>query len=355
MPRPGSTGRFGPSRVAGIDIARGLAVLGMFSAHALPRADDAELLVDGRSSILFAILAGISLGIMTGGQRPSEPGGRADRVLGIVWRSIVLLMLGLLLSTAPSGVLVILDYYGIMFLLMVPLLFFPRWVLALLALILAVAAPAMAEAAEESTGLTLPLPDVLDGYLLTGSYPALVWLPFLLAGLIAARSDLGRLATQGWMTGGGALAAVAGYGAASVLPGVTAEAHSGSTAEIVGTGGFAVAIVGVLLFLTSPERTGFGEVVRLVLWPIGAIGSMALTVYTLQILALAVFVQLKDDGGEVIQYPGWPLLIGMTISCLLFACCWRWFLGKGPLERMLGLVNRRHPPGERGAHNHSPA
>ena len=63
----------GPQRIAGVDLARGLAVIGMIAAHVLWIEDfdfaDAATwvaVVDGRSSILFATLAGVSIGLVTG-------------------------------------------------------------------------------------------------------------------------------------------------------------------------------------------------------------------------------------------------------------------------------------------------
>jgi len=315
----------------------------MFAAHAIPRPDDSELLVDGRPSILFATLAGVSLGIMTGSERPVERGRRGDRVVGVLVRALIIFVLGVTLGALDSEVAVIVDFYAIMFLLMTPLLFLPRWALAVLAGLIAVAAPALAAVAHEADRDVPALIEAAQYYLLNGNYPALVWLPFLLLGLISARSDLRRARTQLWMMAGGAAAAVLGYGAAALLPGVSAEAHSGSTAEIVASGGFAVATIGALLWLTAPERAGFGVVVRGVTGPIGASGSMPLTIYTLQILLLAVFVELRDSTDGAIEYPGWPLLIGMTITALLFASLWRHFLGKGPLERALAAAANRSP------------
>lgn len=71
----------GGARLAGVDLARGLAVLGMFAAHLLWITDPFDwgtpgtwiALVDGRSSILFATLAGVSIGLVTGGRVPLPP------------------------------------------------------------------------------------------------------------------------------------------------------------------------------------------------------------------------------------------------------------------------------------------
>jgi len=324
-------------RIVGLDVARGLAILGMFVAHAVPRDGGTELLVDGRSSVLFATLAGASLGIMTGAERPIPGNRRLDRSLSVVLRAIVLFLLGLVLVSLDSGVAIILDYYGIMFLLLVPLLFLPRWALAGLALVFAFVAPGLAIAAEESDAG--PVAAVFAEYLLTGYYPALVWLPYLIVGLIAARSDLRNPRTQGAMIAGGTMLAVLGYGAALVLPGVSAEAHSDSTAEVFGSGGVAVAVIGMLVRLTAGDRT-IGRAARTVFWPIAAAGSMALTLYTMQIVTLASVTVLSNDSGGAIAYPGWPLLIGLIVGALFFASAWRTMYGVGPLERLVTRLSR---------------
>jgi uncharacterized membrane protein YeiB len=332
-------------RIVGVDAARGLAVLGMFVAHAIPRASDAELFADGRSSILFATLAGVSLGIMTGADRPLRRGARGDRMVSIILRALILFLLGIGLSTLGSGIAIILDFYAIMFLLLLPMLFLPRWGLGVVAVILLILAPALASGIDEANPTTNPLLHLSQYYLLLGRYPVLIWLPFLLAGLICARSGLERTRTQVWMMAGGLFSAMLGYGGAEVLPGVTSAAHSGSTAEVVGSGGLAIAIIGALLWLMSPRRAGLESAARTILWPVAAAGSMALTVYTAQVLTLAVFAVLRDDTGGFVEYPGWPLLIGMTLVSLVSASLWRHFLGRGPLERVLTILTRSPRPG----------
>lgn len=314
-------------RIVAVDAARGLAILGMFIAHTYPRVGDEELLVDGRSSVLFATLAGISLGILTGGTR-SETSRRGQARRGVAIRALALFVLGIGLTLLPSNIAVILDYYGIMFLLMIPALYLPRAALAIAAAVITVVAPLAAEwvsIAFAADGWT----SVVSQYLLTGTYPALVWLPFLLVGLLCCRSDLTRATTQYRMIIGGVAAMVLGYGIAEAVPGVTAAAHSGSTAEIVGSGGFAIALIGILLWLERFRAS------RIALHPLAAAGSMPLTIYTLQVLLLAALVAFTGTATWLPDYPGFLLMFILIIASLLFGEAWRTFLGAGPLERML--------------------
>ncbi|MGO4691936.1 hypothetical protein [Glaciibacter sp. 2TAF33] len=329
--------RSGGGRIIGVDVARGLAIIGMFVAHTIPRPDESELLVDGRSSVLFATLAGVSLGLMSGAGSPLARGNRAAFVLGVVVRAVCLFLLGGILASLNSGVVVILDYYAFMFLMLVPALFLPRWAMALLAVALAVAAPALAAGVGEADADAAPAQHLLQYYLLDGTYPALVWMPFLLTGLAAARSGLTRGRTQVFMMVAGTAAAIVGYGAARAVPGITAEAHSSTTAEVFGSGGVAIAVIGALLWATSMRRGAAGRAALAVAWPVGALGAMALTVYTVQIISLAIVVAV-DEGGGAIEYPGWPLLIWLTLASLVLAAAWRWWFGSGPLERLFSFL-----------------
>ena len=64
-------------RIEGVDAARGIALIGMFVAHVAPAVasvDAAELiaLADERPRLLFALTAGIGLGLLSGGVRPAD-------------------------------------------------------------------------------------------------------------------------------------------------------------------------------------------------------------------------------------------------------------------------------------------
>ncbi len=58
------------------------------------------------------------------------------------------------------------------------------------------------------------------------------------------------------------------------------DPHSGGTAEILGSGGFALTIIALCLLLSRP--------LRWVLLPLGALGSMPLTAYSAHVLSIMV-------------------------------------------------------------------
>ena len=345
-------------RLVGVDVARGLAVIGMFAAHLWPRLELDERVFDGRSAILFATLAGVSLGLMSGGTRPTPPGRRGRVVGGIAIRAGLLVVLGLALQAWNPYLLVILPYYGVMFVLALSVLFASRAVLLGVAALLTVLAPWLASTVSVDAYGDTELSGVgglATQALLVGAYPALVWTPFLLVGLAAARSDLTRTRTQVTLLVAGTLAAVVGYSArflpgASSVPWFDPADHEGMPAEIVGSGGVAAAVLGLLLLVTSTRRAGptDGErtggaaaVVRVVLRPLAATGAQPLTVYTAHVLLTAplfTVYRLSDPGAGY----GLPLgnLVAAVVVTLAYATLWQRFVGRGPLERAVGALSR---------------
>jgi uncharacterized membrane protein YeiB len=169
-----------------------------------------------------------------------------------------------------------------------------------------------------------------------------IWLAFPLAGLICARTGLEHRRTQVLMIAGGAFAALIGYGAAAVLPGVDAAAHSGTVAEVVGSGGLAIAVIGAATLAGDlPGRAGRG--IRFVLFPVAAAGSMVLTLYTAQAIALAIARNAVRGDSEYWFYPDATLAV-LIVAALLVGTLWRLFLGAGPLERLLRVLTALPDP-----------
>lgn len=258
----------GPDRVTGVDLARGLAVLGMFAAHLLWIQEpfswtDPEswiAVADGRSSILFATLAGVSIGLISGGPVPVTGDDRRVVRKRIVVRAALLWVLGVLLILTGVPVYVILPAYALLFLLSLPLLPLSARTLLILAGVLAVVMPVIQVALDD-----LPLWQTPSGGILSlvvgWHYPFTTWIAFLVAGLGVARAGITRLAVQLRMVASGAALAILAYGldAAALdgreeTPGYfdalwTAEPHSSGVLEVVGSGGFAVAVAGGCLIL----------------------------------------------------------------------------------------------------------
>ena len=376
-------------RLAGIDAARGLALIGMISIHILP-AWDPETgsptvqweLFAGRAAALFALLAGVGLAFSSGGRTPHR--GRAmtaDRV-GLLVRAVLITSLGLLVNQvmpADPPAYDILVYYGMFFLLAIPFLHLPARVLFPLAGATAVAGPVLMQAlrdvlpAMETYNPTVAdvLADpgtVLSQVLLTGTYPALPYLAYLLAGLAIGRLNLRSVRTQTRLLVVGLVLAAGAYlvywvlvlhaggydqlmsatpwlsedrideiivwGPDPVLPSTTwwwlmiPGPHTNTPVAVLYDMGSGAAVLG--FFLLVARRAGTW------LLPLSAMGSMTLTLYSAHLLALAAMLHY-----EVPLL--WFLIHGGVAA--LFAVAWYRSFGRGPLERVVtGAVRAARRP-----------
>ncbi|WP_194420004.1 heparan-alpha-glucosaminide N-acetyltransferase domain-containing protein [Microbacterium abyssi] len=342
----------GPDRIAGVDLARGLAIIGMFAAHLLVTADRFAwddpttwtALVDGRSSILFATLAGVSIGLVTGARSPLQ----GERMAIVRWRlalrAAMLLVLGILLIITGVPVYVILPAYAILFLLALPFTGMPArtvlWAAAALALIMPLLQPLLNALPVWQS----PYSGEIDAFI-GWHYPFTVWIAFVLAGLGIARAGITRETVQVRMLVAGSALAVIGYGLAE-LPAApadgywrsvwSAEPHSSGLLEVIGSGGFVIAVLAACLLLC---RLG---VLKAIVLPLRATGAMPLTAYTAQLVIWAIVAGVTlgdttDLSGFRALDPFWPLTIGVLVGCT----AWALLIGRGPLEWVMDRTAKR--------------
>jgi uncharacterized membrane protein YeiB len=360
-PPPGRTpearGPQRPGRVIGLDVARALAVFGMLGAHVggVPAdvvASPSSWLgaVHGRSSVLFAVLAGVSLALLTG--RTVAPAGK-DLVRArtrVLVRAAWVFGIGVALEALGTDIDVILGVYGVLFVLALPFLrWSPRRLLVAAAVLAVLTPPAalLATVWAQAAGLEQS-PIVL--LLLNGPYPALIWWTFILVGMAVGRCDLGSPQVRARLLAAGGTLTVLGYGAgwtttrwwgqaASTQAWVDgdidartwslawlsgAAPHSGTTSEIVGSVG--VALVAITACLVVAERLPRAT------FPLVAVGAMALTAYTGHVLVPTV-LDWDVEGGAT-----WLAFIAVMV---VLSTGWRLTLGQGPLERLLSTTSRR--------------
>ena len=341
-----------PRRVDGVDAARGLALIGMFVAHVAPAAatlEAAEFLAiaEERPRLLFALTAGIGLGFLTGGIRPIAE-GRGELRRQIAIRAVILIALGLLIwITLNPLVFIILDVYGVAFLLMLPLLFIPPRVALVLGIGLLAVTPALSEmgARTDFVEAVRETPfRFLSDWVVGGAYPVIIWVPVMLIGLALARMDLESPKTIG-------LTAVVGTAAASVFlpiaaqlppPEVMSEAEWSvplrASIEALGNVGVSALVVAAMLTLTALARPAVRRVAGTVLSPVIAMGSMPLSIYTIHLVVIAMAI--REENG-VVTDDSWPLLIGLVAGSMIFALVWRRYVGRGPLELLLRWASGR--------------
>ncbi|MGW1505017.1 DUF418 domain-containing protein [Streptomyces mirabilis] len=375
-------------RLIGVDLARGLAVFGMYAAHVGPDPSEGGStgffmeLAHGRASALFALLAGFSIVLITGRRTPKT--GRAGRqaVAKVVIRALILLVLGTALTLTGTPVEVILAFYGLYFLLVLPLYRLGARPLAVIAVSGALILPQILYVVQQALnpgggdgggpGGVWAWPADADGIvslLFTGGYPALAWIPFVVAGMAVARLDLASAVVRTRLAITGVSLAVLGYGgsflALHLVPGaasalrasgwgeggsvmsawwsdtagyptgttpawlLAASPHSETTLSVVANTGVAIAVLAACLAATDTLPR-----FRRLAAPVVAVGTMSLTAYVFHIVAIRAL--------GIEELPGSPLhvLLGFLVAVTVFAALWSRHFARGPLEWLLGRATR---------------
>jgi hypothetical protein len=356
-------------RLVGLDVARCLALLGMVATHVLDaRTPDGELataqwLAGGRASALFAVLAGVSLALMT--REPLHGRPLALRSLGIAGRAVLIALLGLLLGGLDSGVAVILTYYGVLFLLGLPFTLLRVRTLVLLTGGWVVVAPVVSHLVrphlpergfESPTFAQLADPGQLASeLLLTGYYPVVPWLAYLLAGLVLGRLDLRDPSLLGALALGGLATAVLATRISGTLvdPAVASEnatgmfgttpadgdwdwllvvaPHSATPFDLAQTIGSAVLVIALCLLV---ERL-LPRAATMVLGVVLGAGAATLTLYSLHVVMLTPQVWPEEEPSAYVSH----VVVLLTLGAVL-----RLQRRRGPLEALVGLPVRLGRP-----------
>ncbi|GGR18833.1 membrane protein [Streptomyces aurantiogriseus] len=381
-----------------MDLARALAVFGMYVVHIGPPLSATtgvgswiRYISDGHSSVLFATLAGFSLMLLAGRREPKTgQAGRQARAR-IAIRAVILLALGTVMAMEYGGV-IILGFYGVYFLLALPLVQLSARTLAIIAAAFALVTPQLAfvltslltPSVQQSINTYDPLRHLSEvgalDLLLTGFYPALTWMSFVIAGMALGRLDLScgtilkRLAALGatltaaaygmslLLAGKGALRSLAEDGPSSGGSGsmptgsgsmptgsgsmpadagsfpdmpasflLKAGPHSGTTFDIIGSVGIAIlVIVGATVAMDRLPR------LRRLAKPVIAVGTMSLTAYVGHFVAQSL---LSTPAGTGTQQ-SWLPLIMYVLGAILFAAIWSRFFRRGPLEYLLNAATK---------------
>ena len=387
-------------RLAGIDAARGLALLGMMATHLLPTFERTAALTptwvgltfSGRAAALFAVLAGIGLALSTGKERPLAGDQLWAARRGIALRALVIAVVGLFLGGLEVNIAVILVHYALLFLCVLPFLGMSLKRLCLMAgtwilispLVAFMLRPWLLEATPplklghnprwEDLGTPAQL---LGDLLFTGYYPVFQWLSYLLVGLVIGRLALTKAAVPVLLLAIGTGVAVVAkwfgivlmndwggkdalqelirdpsYPLDSVLQvnltGVqqtgswwwlaSSAPHSGTTLDLLHTSAVAAAAVGACLLLGR-----LGEWLALdVLLPLRGAGAMTLSLYTAHVWVIAAMYRQPSpqgwtEDGMYFAHAATAVLLGTLFAML------KW---RGPLEWVAHAANQvgRHQP-----------
>lgn len=383
------------ARLVGIDFARFLAIVGMMCAHLLPQPGMpghqawVSSLVDGNASTLFAVIGGISVILAT--RRYLEAGAYAAAAWAMAVRGVLVIVLGATLAMLPVSVVIVLVYFGVAMLCTIPFLRMPvRWLLVSAALI-ALVGPFVTTAIRGSLDVTseaggLPWTELADPALavravfVTGTYPVITWLVYLLVGMALARLLLSarrdeqserRFILRSGLTG--LVLTVVSLGASRLIfelwgrAAVTATTPGIDPAlleEMVGESGYGAPVSADWWWLlgSAPHTGTLFDVLRgigvallvialmlafarwaprwllTVLRPVSAAGAAPLTIYTVHVLGVAIttsIVMLLDPVSFTELpwwYLGWQILALHVAVVLVIGAVLAVFGTRGPLE-----------------------
>ena len=379
-----------PSRIMGVDLARGVAIVGMMAIHILPAESGNSqslswTLFAGRSAALFALVAGISISFMTGGVKRPEPGRSFTlAVVPMLGRAAIITLIGLLLGEVTQSIAVILAYYGIMFVAMVPMVRRKPRTLVIAAAATAVIGPILLFLTQQvapsyslqdpSMTELLTHPELLALDLgVTGSYPVVIFLTYMIAGLAVGRLMTVRkprfalrltvggltLSVVAWFFSDFLLNLIGGpAGLAARTPSmsprqvrdaliwgndgglptdtwwwlVTRVPHTSTPLDELTTLGAAMFVLGLCLMLA---RT---RILPRLSWLVAA-GSMPLSIYATHVVITEVLM----------GHMSLTVMLVLQLAILLpLAAFWQRRFGQGPLEkpmasaaRSLGRATRR--------------
>lgn len=358
-------------RYVGIDLARFIAIAGMMAAHLLaplamfPGVSDSDrelamgtsLISNGAPAALFAVLGGVSIVFAT---RKQLSGGLVGKAMAsVAVRGVVLIVLGVLLGFVDNNIIVILAYYGVAMILVAPLIKAKSWVLASLAAVLGLGFGWLNITLRRSLEVHMEGPHINVGFItsdplgtlraifVTGEYPAITWVTYLLVGMLigraltsaTARGALGRTAAKLAVIGGAVfvvsqlvsnwllgklidfgviepqasqqmshteilqaaqtqLLQIGGGGAPPsphIVSQLLAVPHSGSIMDLARTIALSALVIGLLVWLCDRERpqasasvaTSPGLGARL-LDTVRAAGAAPLTIYTTHIVVSGI-------------------------------------------------------------------
>ena len=332
------------------DVLRGVAILAMLIAHAQPfltAVPGSMRFVGGNisdlASPLFALVMGISAQIVL--QRTPR-GRRGVMLVQQFARGLVLIALGVWLSTWGTWIAIVLSHLGVVLLIGVPLLFLStRWLVAVAIALAALSEPlnAWARAALLPVLQSSPLLEVANWLVLGSWYRATNLLPFFLLGALLMRHGFVRDRMLWAM----AIIAPLAYlvrPVAERLAGQT-ETQSGTYADTLHDVGLVFAVYVVVVLLATVRRPRPARVIALVFEPLRAIGAVALSLYLLHVGLIALLLRW----GYIPVGGGWPHWLLVVAGSIIAGWLWWRFVGVGPVEWLLGWVTgrpkRRRQPG----------
>lgn len=210
-------------RLPGIDVARALAIFGMIAAHVAAGPSSVSImdpstypaLVHGRPAVLFALLAGVSISLMTGrGERPTSVNGVQGIRLKLIGRALAIFLIGLVLEQLGTGISIILTFYGVLYAVALPFVWAKTRTLIIVGTCLGVVGPSLLAIIQYLLPKGNASPTI--GLVLGGVYPLPVFWGILLLGMALGRLHLQSTRALAGLVAVGVCASAIGYGVGSM-------------------------------------------------------------------------------------------------------------------------------------------
>ncbi|WEO77352.1 hypothetical protein BJQ94_18700 [Cryobacterium sp. SO2] len=335
------------------DVARGVAIMAMLVAHAGPLMVGqpwATAFLQGQlndlASPLFATTMGAAAAIVLA-KAGADVSARRTVIVQNVIRGVILVLLGLFLSTWGSWIAIVLSFLGLVLAIGTPLVLLgTRALIAVLTLVLVLGAP-LNELMLTATGPLItggertPASFLLEWFFLSPHYRVTNLLPWFLFGALLFRIRFGGR-RAGWIL---LAVAVPAWWLGPLWRGVTGEefSASGSYLDTLHDAGLVLGTLGLIMLLASPRRRPAAAAVHAVFLPLKAIGSLSLSLYVFQV-AVVAWMSANGISYGITDPVAWLVLVlGVPLVGILW---WR-FVGKGPIEWLIGVLSGRYRPRRR--------
>jgi hypothetical protein len=329
------------------DVLRGFAIMAMLVAHSSPLIPlvpaPVALIISSLNDLaspLFALVMGMAAAIVLG----RVPATRRSIAIAIVQntvRGLILVALGIWLSTWGSWIAIVLAPLGFTLIVGAPLLFLrARWIVFTLVITLVVGSPVVgfvSAVVPPDLSQTSPLGYFLVSTFFTNPhYRVLSLLPFFLAGALLLRHGFAR----DRLLIGLAIAAPLTYVVRPLWTHfTTVPVFSGSYPDTLHDIGLVLAVYVVAVSLAGVTGLPGRSVVSVVFLPLRGIGSLALSIYVLQVGVVAL-IGLSQPS---LSLPGnhYLLAAAIIIGVPAVGLIWWAFLGTGPIERAMRFITGR--------------
>lgn len=320
------------------DVLRGVAIVAMLIAHAVPMIPDVPRAlsfvmgnINSLASPLFALVMGMAAQIVW-----NRNSGVGRTILQQSLRGIALIALGVWMMTWGSWVAVVLQYLGLLLIVGAPLLLLGTRALIIVTAVIALASQPLLEWTRGAVWIYLqpaPVIEVANWVALGPSYRLINLLPFFLLGAILLRRGIRRDRMLWTM----AIVAPIAY-VVSMVAGRFTDVESGDYLDTLRDVGLVFATYVVVVLIAEMRRTGAARIRDAVFAPLTAWGQVALSLYLLHVGIIAWWAHTLNGRPEHNELLGWASVVVLP---LIVGWLWWRFVGTGPVEWVLGWVTGR--------------